>query len=248
MVIVNITQEQNTEIPKIKPVKEVMSIFIDDVPQGIPNRNGFISVFTGSGGSGKTSLLLNMFKSKALYRGKFHNVWYICPMASFLSVQNHPFKNHPRVYHELTVELLEDIYNQLLAAKEKSEQDEDAETEYSCVIIDDMAASLKDKAIQKQLNTILIKSRHIQCSFIFTLQSYYYFPLMLRKQITNAIIFKPKNKRELETLCSELVNLNKDDALKLFNYVFNEPYAHLDIDTVSNKLYKNFNLLNIQEN
>jgi hypothetical protein len=248
MVIISITEEQNKEIPKVKPVKEVMNIFLDGVPDGIPNRNGFISVFTGSGGSGKTSLLLNMFKSKALYRGKFHNVFYIAPMASYLSVQNHPFKDHDKVYHELTVELLEAIYNQLLAAKEESEQDEDAEPEYSCVIIDDFAATLKQKDVQRQLNQMLIKARHIQCSFIFTLQSYLYFPLMLRKQLTNAIIFKPKNKKEMEALCFELVNLNKDDALKLFNYVFNEPYAHLDIDTVSNKLYKNFNLLNIEEN
>jgi hypothetical protein len=246
MVIVNITQEQNTEIPKIKPVKEVMNIYLDGVPQGIPNRNGFISVFTGSGGSGKTSLLLNMFKSKALYRNKFHNIFYVCPVASYLSVQNHVFKDHPRVYHDLTAELLNDIYQQLIAIKE--EQDEDDEPEYSCVIIDDMASSLKDKAIQKQLNTMLIKARHIQCSFIFTLQSYLYLPLMLRKQITNAIIFKPKNKRELETLCSELVNLNKDDAKTIFDYIFDAPYNHLDLDTVDNKIYKNFNLLTLEEN
>ena len=246
MGIINITEEKNEEIPVVKPVKERMDIFIENVPLGIPRRNGFISVYTGSGGSGKSSLLLNMFKNKALYRGKFHNVWYICPMASYLSVQNHIFKDHDKVYHELTVDLLEEIYNQLIAAKEEAEEDD--EPEYSCVVIDDMASSLKDKAIQKQLNKMLIKARHIQCSFIFTLQSYYYFPLMLRKQITNAIIFKPKNKKEMETLCSELVNLSKDDSLKLFNYVFDQPYAHLDIDTTESKLYKNFNELHFEEN
>ena len=245
MGIIEITEEHNDNIPVVKPVKERMDIFIENVPLGIPNRNGFISIFTGSGGSGKTSLLLNMFKSKALYRGKFHNVWYICPMASYLSVQNHVFKNHDKVYHELTVELLEDIYNQLIAAKEEAEEDD--EPEYSCIVIDDMASSLKDKHIQKQLNKMLIKARHIQCSFIFTLQSYFYFPLMLRKQITNAIIFKPKNKREMETICGELVNLSKDDSLKLFNYVFDANYNHLDLDTVENTVSKNFNKLTLKE-
>jgi len=42
------------------------------------------------------------------------------------------------------------------------------------------------------------------------------------------------------------LNYNKDDALLLYNYVFNEPYAHLDMDTVENKLYKNFNKLVIK--
>lgn len=245
MVITSIIEEKNEEIPAVKPVKEKMDIFIKDIPLGVPRRNGFITIFTGSGGSGKSSLLLNFFKSKALYRGKFHNVWYICPMTSFLSVENHPFKDHDKVHHELTVDLLEEIYDYLSAIKE--EQEEDDEPEYSCVIFDDMASSLKDKAIQKQLNKMLIKARHLQCSFIFCLQSYFYFPLMLRKQITNAIIFKPKNKRELETLCSELVNLSKDDALKIFNYVFNEPYAHLDLDTVENTVSKNFNRLILEE-
>lgn len=245
MGIISIEEEHNDNIPAVKPVKERMDIFIENVPLGIPNRNGFISIFTGSGGSGKTSLLLNMFKSKALYRGKFHNVWYICPMASYLSVQNHVFKNHNKVYHELSVELLEDIYNQLIAAKEEAEEDD--EPEYSCIVIDDMASSLKDKHIQKQLNKMLIKARHIQCSFIFTLQSYFYFPLMLRKQITNAIIFKPKNKREMETICGELVNLSKDDSLKLFNYVFDANYNHLDLDTVENTVSKNFNKLTLKE-
>lgn len=245
MVITSIIEEKNEEIPAVKPVKEKMDIFIKDIPLGVPRRNGFITIFTGTAGSGKSSLMLNFFKSKALYRGKFHNVWYISPMTSFLSVENHPFKDHDKVYHELTVDLLEEIYDYLSAIKE--EQEEDDEPEYSCVIFDDMASSLKDKAIQKQLNKMLIKSRHIQCSFIFCLQSYYYLCLMLRKQITNAIIFKPKNKKEMETLCSELINLSKDDALKIFNYVFNEPYAHLDLDTVENTMSKNFNRLILEE-
>jgi hypothetical protein len=52
---------------------------------------------------------------------------------------------------------------------------------------------------------------------------------------------------EANTIFNELLNMNKDDALKLYNYVFSEPYAHLDIDTVDNNIYKNFNLLSIQE-
>lgn len=66
---------------------------------------------------------------------------------------------------------------------------------------------------------------------------------MLRKQITNITIFKPKNVEEFNTISHELMNMNKEDALKVFNYVFDEPYTHLDIDTVDNKYFKNFHLL-----
>jgi len=258
---------KNPHAKKMKPIKEKQDILIPDIiDQNIPNRNGFIYTLSGSGGSGKTSLMLNMFKSKNMYRGKFHNIFYICPMSSFLSVDKHPFETHDKVYHELTVELLDEIYNSLIEFKVEKERkklekekkktqnfegventeesdDDTPDIQYSCVIIDDMADSLKDVEIQKQLSKMLIKSRHLCCSFIFTLQSYYYFPKILRKQITNITIFKPKNTEEFITLSKELMNMNQNDALTIFNFVFDEQYNHLDVNTVNNTYYKNFNLL-----
>lgn len=244
MPIKSITMTPNTEFPKIKPVKEKMDIHIPDIIDGVPNRNGFIWVLSGSGGSGKSSLLLNFFREPKLFRGKFHNIFYICPMASFLSVREHPFSEHSpeRVFHELNEDVLETIYTELKTIKEESED----EPQYSVCIIDDMADALKEASIVKQLNKMLIKARHLSCAFVFTLQSYYYFPKILRKQITNTTIFKPKNMEEWDSIAKELLHLNKDDGLKLYDFVFNEPYAHLDLDTVNNKVYKNFNELHIQ--
>jgi hypothetical protein len=56
-------------------------------------------------------------------------------------------------------------------------------------------------------------------------------------------MFKSKNVEEFNSIAKELFNMNKDDALQLFNYVFNEPYTHLDVDLVNNIYYKNFNKL-----
>jgi len=260
MTIKDITEIKNPYEMKMKPIKEKMDIFIPDIiNENISKRNGMVYVLTGSGGSGKSSLLLNMIKNKNMYRGKFHNIFYICPSSSFSSVKNHPFEHHDKVYHELTVDLLEGIYQQLSDIKEKatekkekkpkiyedqeSEDDEEEEIQYSCIIFDDQADALKNNAINTQLNKMIIKARHICCSFIFTLQSYFYMPKILRKQITYITIFKPKNIEEWNTIAGELMNLNKDDALKVFNYVFNEPYAHIDIDLITNIYYKNFNLL-----
>lgn len=282
MTIKNIIETTNPNKEKLKPIKEKQDIFIPGIiDKNIPRRNGSIIIFTGSGGSGKTSTLLNMYKSKLQYRGKFNNIYYFCPMASFLSIQRHPFEKLPNVYHELTVEKLDEIYNELLykreayekylekqrekkrnknKSKKKSQfveylddsssssddEDEITEIEYSCVIIDDFANDLKNTDIQKQLNKMLIKARHLCCSFIFTLQSYLYFPRMLRKQITYAVIFKPKSIAEWNSICEELLHYNKEDSLKLFNYIFDEPYSTFDYDTVENKIYKNFNFLEIE--
>ena len=242
MTIKEIIEYENHPFPKIEPVKERMDINIPFIKaENIPRRNGSIYVLTGSGGSGKTSLLLNMIKSKQLYRKKFHNIYYICPSVSFLSVDNHPFKDHENVYHELNYSILEDIYNELIEMKEKEKK-----PKYSLIIIDDMADSMKDTSILKKLSRMIIKARHINCCFFFTLQSYYYFPKILRKQITYITIFKPKNIEEFYSLSKELFNLNQDDALKLYDYVFDAPYTHLDVDTVSNTYYKNFNKLSFE--
>ena len=73
-------------------------------------------------------------------------------------------------------------------------------------------------------------------------------PKMLRKQTTFATIFKPKNREEWNSINQELLQMKEDDAKKLYDYVFEKEYNHLDIDTIENKLYRNFNLLEITKN
>ena len=213
--------------------------------------------------------MLNLFKNSKLYKGVFHNIYYFCPISSYLSVDKHPFTNKKNVfiYHDLNVENLNEVFNTLTEKKERyieyienkknktkltkgayfedesEEEEEKVELEYSICIIDDMANELKNNDIQKQLNKMLIKSRHLNCAYIFTLQSYYYFPKILRKQITNITIFKTKNTEEWNSIAKELLNLNLDDSLLLYDYIYDKPYTHLDLDTLTNKLYKDFNEL-----
>ena len=251
MTVINIEEIKNIKMPKFKPIKESQEIYVPGIEaENISKRNGMIYVLTGSGGSGKTNLLLNLFKNRYCYRNKFNNIYYFCPQSSFLSVLRHPFEKHNKVYHELTVEILMSIYeqlNDLKEGKDKTDSDSDDEPEYNCIVIDDFADVLKSKDIISMLNTFIIKARHLRCAFIFTLQSYYYMPKIIRKQVTYITIFKPKNVAEFDSIARELLNLNKDDALKLYNYIYDQDYSHLDLDTVQNKIYKNYNELILKE-
>ena len=271
MTIKEINEIANPNMTQMKPIREKQDIYVPDiVDKNISRRNGMVYLLTGSGGSGKSSLLLNMFKSKSMYRDKFHNIYYFCPEASFLSVHKHSFEKHDKVYHDLSVGHLEAIYQELLVKKEEAtksqdekkkrkkkkendaygeeinDSDEEKELEYSCIIIDDFANILKDKDLLKQLNKMIIKARHILCSFIFTAQSFYYMQKIIRKQLTYTTIFQPKNLDEWNSIAKELMNMNKEDALTLYNFVFDAPYNHIDIDLVLNKYYKNFNYLEIK--
>ena len=58
MAINNIIEVKNNTYPEIEPVKERMDIDITLIKaENISKRNGSIYASTGSGGSGKTSLL-----------------------------------------------------------------------------------------------------------------------------------------------------------------------------------------------
>jgi len=119
----------------------------------------------------------------------------------------------------------------------------DEDIKYNCVIIDDMANLMKDKDIFAILNKLLIKSRQLNTMFIFTLQSFYHLPKLLRKMTSNIILFKPNNYQEWESISKELFNLDSKKAIYLFNYIFDEMYNHLDIDLKLNNYFKNFNKL-----
>jgi len=248
MTILEIEEEENKEIVKQKPIKEKMNIYLEDIPEGISRKNGMIYVLTGSGGSGKSSLLLGQFRRKpngAYYR-KFDHLYYFCPSVSFESVQNHPFKKHDKVYHELTVDALEELLDELKERKEDCGEAM-ADQEYNMVIIDDFASDLKNKDILKVLNQMFLKARHLNTSFVLLVQVWNYIPLILRKQVTYATIFKPRSGEEYESIRKELLQMKQEDAEKIFDYCFNEPYQHLDVDAFEGKLYKNFNLLKIKK-
>ena len=72
-------------------------------------------------------------------------------------------------------------------------------------------------------------------------------PKIIRKQATYITIFKPKNVEEWYSISRELLNLNQVDGLKLYNYVYDQNYNHLDLDTVQNLVFKNFNQLILKE-
>lgn len=234
--------EIESNLPKCKPIKEAMGVYIPGINSNIPNFNGFIWSICGSGGSGKSSMLFNLFKKKEFFRGKFDNIYLFQPVTSFLSVEKHPFQNHNKVYHELNQETLEQINDELTELKNSCVESGEP-IEHSLIIVDDFANDLKDADLLKALNKMIIKTRHINCSWIFTLQAWKYCPLILRKQVNYITIFKPKSNEEWLNISKEAFNIGKDQQKLIHEYVFSEPYAHLDYNIRDGTLYKNFNKL-----
>lgn len=247
-----IEETPNSGALKLVPVKEKMDLFIPKITiENAPNRNGFVSLFIGAPGSGKSSLLLSMLGNKACYKGKFKYIFYFCPLASYLSVKDHPLDDDATVirFHDLTAEHLDAVHDYMVAMKNLNEE-QDNPKEYHCLmVIDDFANDLKDSDIEKALKRILVKSRHLMLATIITLQGYLMLPRVLRKLMTNGIIFKPQNRLEWDSLVEEhLSHLEKKEAKQLYDYCFSEPYNHLDVNTKQNAkemFARNFNSLTL---
>ena len=109
----------NKHLPEFKKIQERMDKYIPNVNKdlNIPATTGFRYGIIAPPAGGKTNLLLNLFKNTQFYKGKFDNVYLFTPMSSFESVANHPFKNHDKVYHELTAEKLYEIMDELRSKK-----------------------------------------------------------------------------------------------------------------------------------
>ena len=147
---------------------------------------------------------------------------------------------------KLERELSPNKVKKVLKSKTEDCIDNDYEMENSLIIVEDNAGELKDKHLIKCLNRMILKTRHINCSWIFTLQSYYMFPKILRKQMNYITIFKPKNVEEWNSIAKEVFGISKDKQQELYDYCFNEQYQHLDLDLRTSRMFKNFNELLIK--
>jgi len=191
------------------------------------------TAFVGKPGSGKTSLMLSFLLNKKIYKKKYHNVIVVMPSHSRESLKDNPFEKHhkEKLFDELTLDTLININSQIEQSTKINES--------TLLILDDVGASLKDLQIQKLLKQTIYNRRHLKLSTFMLIQSYMSIPREIRKMISNIIIFKP-SKPEFENLLDEVFEMKRDDAIKLLNYVFQDKHDYLFINVESQKLYKNF--------
>lgn len=209
------------------------------IREPLPNTAFFMS-FCGAAGSGKTSAAIGWLVHPEMYHKVFHNIFVVMPPNSRASLKGDPFKDHPaeKLFDDLT-------YGALEFVKAYCET-ESPEGHNSLLFIDDCSASLKDGAIQKLFKELIFNRRHLKLSIMIMTQSYNAMPLAIRKNISHACIFKPRNRKELEVLFSELIFLSKDEQLSLSRHVFDGPHNFLFLNTGLNLLYKNFNRLDLE--
>jgi hypothetical protein len=196
--------------------------------------------FCGAPGSGKTSLFLGLLTSKGdsrVYRGVYDHIFLFMLVASRASLKDEPFKEHDarKTFDELDIEHLTSVYDMILKFSEKKQ--------HSLIIFDDVTSDLKDVQVQKLLNRIVQNRRHLKCSIQLLVQSYIAIPLTTRKLITHLILFRPNNKKELESLASEILFIDKNTLQAIMKFVYKEAHDFMFVDVAMQKYFRRFNPL-----
>jgi DNA polymerase III delta prime subunit len=193
------------------------------------------SLFLGSPGSGKTSLIIALFENKLLLNRVFDQIFIFQPESSRFSMDNELFAKLPnnQVFDELSLENLTNVMNTI-----ESNLKADSNMNF-CLIFDDMQSYLKDNVLQKQLRILVANRRHLHVSIFFLCQSYKTIAVQIRKLFTNLFIFKI-SPIEFEAVNSELINLNKEQCKAVRNMVFDKKHEYLFVNTDNRRLFKRF--------
>ena len=101
------------------------------------------------------------------------------------------------------------------------------------IVFDDIIADIEyNKNFKRIIKELFYRSRKINLSIVFTMQSYFRALKDARLNSTYYILMKIGNKKELKRIAEEKSgHLDCKDFLKIFNYCTRKPYSFMTIDT-----------------
>jgi hypothetical protein len=226
-------------LQKIKPNKSKSNIHRKIFPPPFPDHipvHPFRFLICGAGQTGKTTLLLALLTKPEFYRDYFD-----------LFILVSPNIHHPQWAKALkTLQDRSDIYDDFspsteASIKETLQENNQIKTKDGelcakkiLIVFDDM---IDDKRLVNGsfLTTLFTRGRHYCASVVFSTQLYVNFPLRLRKQMTNIIIFASSNSKEVDAVYEEYCHqhLTRKEFDELFKDATNGKYKFLYIDTRS---------------
>ena len=101
------------------------------------------------------------------------------------------------------------------------------------ILFDDMIADIvSNKKIQAVVNELFFRSRKVNISLVFIIQSYFSVPKYIRLNSSQHLIMKINKKRELQNIArSHSANIDYKDFMKIYRDSTKELYYFLTIDT-----------------
>lgn len=219
----------------------------------LPSTYNHMWVITAKPRQGKSTYIMNLIakQNKASpYNKKFDRIFIFSP--SMKTIDDDPFEAIPddQKYSEMNAENLQAVLNEVEGSGERV-----------LIIADDVVNDIKgDKEVERLLTKMMMNRRHIcgksedgdsaGISMWITTQIFNRLPRPLRASASHYTIFKTTNKKELDTIYDELILLDKPEFKRMLDFVFDEKYNSLYINTDNefDKMYhKNFDLIEMKD-
>ena len=121
------------------------------------------------------------------------------------------------------------------------------------ILFDDMISDIMaNKKFQAVIKELFIRCRKLNFALVFITQSYFFVPKVVRLNLTNYLIMKINNKRELQSIAiNHSADIDYKDFMKIYREYTKDSYSFLIIDTTlpaSDPLRFKRNLIPIYKN
>lgn len=234
-----------TEILKKKPEGTYSIQNIDKIEEPLisPYECPFY-IIVGSPASGKTALWIRMLtnKDQHFWNKKYDKVYVFSGSLNTIEQLDLP---DSQIFSEVKPDILEEIIelNTQLLNQDPSHR--------ALIIFDDLVNQLADKKLKPLLLTLLYNRRHRgMFSVVIITQKFNRLDLKYRGQANGYFIFKPINKKEIDSIFNEIVDLDKPTFQKVIEYTWDKRFNFLYINknkAPSEAYYKNLNCLKIEQ-
>lgn len=240
------------------------------IPNGVPpfDRYGFALLVCGIPNSGKSSFVFDQLtRPKAgdtpsgLFYRKFHKVYIFSPSTHTIGRKlNVP---EDQIITEFDTERIEKIIEDQEADRKeveemnreideenkelpKSRQKDHEVIQQALLIFDDMMSDIaKDKS--KVFMRMLMNRAHLGLTVICMTQVFNRIPSRLRKGFSDVILFKTKNRKELDSIGEELTAFNPKEYKQFIADTLIDQHDFLLFKTYSDEIYRNLNPLIIKD-
>ena len=223
-----ISEIKNNKL-KIEAIKMKNDEIIKNVEDPLPNNYGFFLCIVGKPNSGKTTFLLNLInkQSKNTYYKKFDRIYIFSNSLKTITTK---------------IKLPEDrLFDGIGELEDLLESLRDGE-ERVLLIIDDCITDIKN---HDYILKMIYNRRHIcgSLSICLTSQNFNKIPLAIRKASTDLVLFSTGNKKEIQAVFEDFINMEKKDFDKIISYCFKGSHDFMFLKTEDNSFYHNFNPL-----
>lgn len=217
----------------------------------LPSTYNHFWIITAKPRQGKSTYLMNLIAKQnraSPYNKKFDKVFIFSP--SMKTIDDDPFESIPddQKFSELNTDNISEVMSRVSDSGDRV-----------LFILDDVVNDLKDKEVERMMTKIAMNRRHIcgknedgdsaGISMWMTTQIFNRIPRPLRASASHYTIFKTTNKKELDTIYDELILMDKPEFKKLLDFVFDEKFNSLYINTDEDftKMYhKNFDRIEVK--